>query len=99
MCRGVQVVSRDYDLMQERAFKQEDILELFPIVKANIPKSRDAADLMEAGKAYLAQGQLALAYRVRTRPTRPLCTVPPSHSRTACLPSVVLERVAGPAQP
>jgi len=64
---GIQVQSRDYDLEPVSNLKEpftiDDILDLHPVVKAHFPVSKDATDALEAGKAFLNQGRLEIAYQ------------------------------------
>jgi protein TIF31 len=39
-------------------------LDIFPIVKAHLPGSKDARDLLESGSAYLTQGSVEPAYQL-----------------------------------
>jgi len=65
---GVQLLCRDYDLAPNSKnavpFTVPDILDLFPIVKAHLPSSKDARELLESGTAYLTQGSLEPAYQL-----------------------------------
>lgn len=86
---GIQLACRDYTFDAAEVFNVDDILDLFPVVKTNMPRvtyfcchlarqssqllivlclelrlqSKDACDLLEAGKAALTQGSLAVAYQ------------------------------------
>nr|GMD62563.1 clustered mitochondria protein [Ipomoea batatas] len=59
---GVTVAARKYDLDAVTPFQATDILNLQPVVKHSIPISSEAKDLVETGKAQLAEGLLNEAY-------------------------------------
>ncbi|XP_019151087.1 PREDICTED: clustered mitochondria protein-like isoform X1 [Ipomoea nil] len=52
---GVTVAARKYDLDAVTPFQATDILNLQPVVKHSILISSDAKDLVETGKAQLAE--------------------------------------------
>ncbi|KAM3265268.1 clustered mitochondria protein isoform X3 [Capsicum annuum] len=64
LCRkvGVTVAARKYDLVSAAPFQASDIMNLQPVVKHSIPVSSEAKDLVETGKAQLAEGLLSEAY-------------------------------------
>lgn len=64
---GVQLLCRDYDFTVANSVTLDDVLDLFPIVKSELPVSRDAMALLEAGKAFLTQGRLQPAYTYLNR--------------------------------
>ncbi|KAK9123042.1 hypothetical protein Sjap_012644 [Stephania japonica] len=59
---GITIVARKYDLDAEAPFQTSDILNLQPVVKHSVPVSLEAKDLVETGKARLAEGMLSEAY-------------------------------------
>ncbi|KAH0784381.1 hypothetical protein KY290_003979 [Solanum tuberosum] len=59
---GVTVAARKYDLDSAAPFQASDIMNLQPVVKHSIPVSPEAKDLVETGKAQLAEGLLSEAY-------------------------------------
>nr|GMD71805.1 clustered mitochondria protein [Ipomoea batatas] len=59
---GVTVATQKYDLDAVTPFQATDILNLQPVVKHSIPISSEAKDLVETGKAQLAEGLLNEAY-------------------------------------
>ena len=63
---GIQILSREYNFDSETPFTFEDVLELYPVVKHTNPRSLDARDLQEAGKAMLIQGRLDVAHDLLT---------------------------------
>ncbi|PHT60200.1 Clustered mitochondria protein [Capsicum baccatum] len=64
LCRkvGVTVAARKYDLVSAAPFQASDIMNLQPVVKHSIPVSSEAKDLVETGKAQLAEGLLSEAF-------------------------------------
>ncbi|KAK4379651.1 hypothetical protein RND71_001513 [Anisodus tanguticus] len=52
---GVTVAARKYDLDSAAPFQASDIMNLQPVVKHSIPVSSEAKDLVETGKAQLAE--------------------------------------------
>lgn len=52
---GVTVAARKYDLVSAAPFQASDIMNLQPVVKHSIPVSSEAKDLVETGKAQLAE--------------------------------------------
>ncbi|VFR02371.1 unnamed protein product [Cuscuta campestris] len=59
---GVTIAARKYDLDASTPFQATDILDLLPVVKHSIPISAEAKNLVETGKAQLAEGLLSEAY-------------------------------------
>ncbi|KAJ8565661.1 hypothetical protein K7X08_008237 [Anisodus acutangulus] len=59
---GVTLAARKYDLDSAAPFQASDIMNLQPVVKHSIPVSSEAKDLVETGKAQLAEGLLSEAY-------------------------------------
>ncbi|CAN4110411.1 unnamed protein product [Withania somnifera] len=59
---GVTVAACKYDLGSAAPFQASDIMNLQPVVKHSIPVSSEAKDLVETGKAQLAEGLLSEAY-------------------------------------
>ncbi|XP_020090308.1 clustered mitochondria protein [Ananas comosus] len=59
---GITIAARKYDLDASAPFQTSDILNLEPVVKHSVPVCTEARDLMEAGKARLAEGTLNEAY-------------------------------------
>lgn len=59
---GASVAARKYDLDVTAPFQASDILNLQPVVKHSVPVCSEARNLMEAGKARLAEGVLNEAY-------------------------------------
>ncbi|XP_009763155.1 clustered mitochondria protein isoform X1 [Nicotiana sylvestris] len=59
---GATVAARKYDLVSAAPFQASDIMNLQPVVKHSIPVSSEAKDLVETGKAQLAEGLLSEAY-------------------------------------
>ncbi|WOL12357.1 clustered mitochondria protein-like [Canna indica] len=59
---GITIAARKYDLDASLPFQTSDILNLQPVVKHSVPLSSEAKDLMESGKARLAEGLLNEAY-------------------------------------
>ncbi|XP_031550707.1 clustered mitochondria protein homolog [Actinia tenebrosa] len=63
---GVQILLREYDFDNKKhsTFKEDDILNLFPIVKHTNPKAYDAAAVFEAANARLQAGFLGEAHEL-----------------------------------
>ncbi|ELR12870.1 tetratricopeptide repeat domain containing protein [Acanthamoeba castellanii str. Neff] len=61
---GIQVVARNYELSFNEPFKRRDILDVFPLVKHLNPKSKDGQQLLDAGKVFLGQGRLDVAFEL-----------------------------------
>ncbi|KAK3743452.1 hypothetical protein QZH41_019537, partial [Actinostola sp. cb2023] len=63
---GVQILLREYDFNSKRhpTFKEEDIMNLFPIVKHTNPKAYDAAAVFEAANGKLQTGFLGEAHEL-----------------------------------
>ncbi|KAK9157001.1 hypothetical protein Scep_003575 [Stephania cephalantha] len=59
---GITIAARKYDLNVEAPFQTSDILNLQPVVKHSVPVCLEAKDLVETGKARLAEGMLSEAY-------------------------------------
>ena len=55
---GLQILLREYDLMNKKQppFTEEDILNIFPVVKCVTPKATDATAIFEAAQARLQSG-------------------------------------------
>ena len=64
---GIKVESRDFEFSMDSPFLVEDILELYPVVKHTDPQSYDGSNLLEAGKSFLSQGRLDIAYELLTQ--------------------------------
>jgi protein TIF31 len=63
---GIQIDAADYDFSVATPFTSDDILNLFPVAKHPNPETADGKNLLEAGKAFLAQGRLDVAYELLT---------------------------------
>lgn len=63
---GIQVNARDYNFTLANPFFVEDVLDVFPIVKHMNHETLDGRNLLEAGKSFLAQGRLDIAYELLT---------------------------------
>lgn len=63
---GIQVNSKDYNYSLDSPFQPEDIYDIFPVVKHIEPESADGKNLLEAGKRFLSQGRLDVAYELLT---------------------------------
>ncbi|KAK6933740.1 CLU domain [Dillenia turbinata] len=61
---GITIAARKYDLGAATPFETSDILDLQPVVKHSIPACTEAKDLIETGKAQLAEGLLSEAYQL-----------------------------------
>eukprot|EP00898_Chlorokybus_atmophyticus_P003922 jgi/Chlat1/4530/Chrsp29S04454 len=61
---GITVAARPYSFDAEKPFSPDDIRNLAPITKHTAPGSVDAHELLETGKAKLAQGGLQDAYEL-----------------------------------
>lgn len=72
---GIQIQCRDWDFESEEPFTQDDVLDLFPLVKVHLPQSSDASDLVDAGKACMSQGRLQTAYQYFSEALSILCQV------------------------
>lgn len=59
---GITIAARKFDLNSSAPFQASDILDLQPVVKHSVPVCSEARNLMEAGKARLAEGMLNEAY-------------------------------------
>ncbi|RWR77799.1 clustered mitochondria protein isoform X4 [Cinnamomum micranthum f. kanehirae] len=59
---GIAIASRKYDLVAAAPFQASDILNLQPVVKHSVPVCSEARNLVETGKARLAEGMLNEAY-------------------------------------
>ncbi|XP_026662154.2 clustered mitochondria protein-like isoform X2 [Phoenix dactylifera] len=59
---GITIAARKFDLDSSAPFQTSDILNLQPVVKHSVPVCSEARNLMEAGKARLAEGLLNEAY-------------------------------------
>ncbi|CAA0808886.1 Clustered mitochondria protein [Striga hermonthica] len=59
---GIAIASRHYDFDALAPFGVSDILNIQPVVKHSIPVCSEAKDLVETGKAQLAEGMLNEAY-------------------------------------
>ncbi|XP_065003313.1 clustered mitochondria protein isoform X4 [Musa acuminata AAA Group] len=59
---GITIAARKYDLDASLPFQTSDILNLQPVVKHSVPICSEAENLMESGKARLAEGLLSEAY-------------------------------------
>eukprot|EP00027_Filamoeba_sp_ATCC50430_P001401 CAMPEP_0168547004 /NCGR_PEP_ID=MMETSP0413-20121227/3799_1 /TAXON_ID=136452 /ORGANISM="Filamoeba nolandi, Strain NC-AS-23-1" /LENGTH=1303 /DNA_ID=CAMNT_0008577217 /DNA_START=67 /DNA_END=3978 /DNA_ORIENTATION=+ len=63
---GIQIDAADYDFSAATPFSPDNILNLTPVVKHPNPETADGKNLLEAGKAFLAQGRLDVAYELLT---------------------------------
>eukprot|EP01102_Stenamoeba_stenopodia_P011896 TRINITY_DN3690_c0_g1_i2.p1 TRINITY_DN3690_c0_g1~~TRINITY_DN3690_c0_g1_i2.p1 ORF type:complete len:1154 (-),score=336.56 TRINITY_DN3690_c0_g1_i2:321-3782(-) len=63
---GVTVDAKDYNFSSDSPFQPHDILDLFPVVKHTNPRSFDGVELLEAGKSFLAQSRLDIAFELFT---------------------------------
>lgn len=63
---GIQVQARDIDFSCSIPITTDDILFLFPLVKHINHQSSDGRKLLDAGKGFLAQGRLDVAYELLT---------------------------------
>jgi len=63
---GIQVNARDYNFTLSNPFFLEDVLDIFPVVKHMNHETIDGRNLLEAGKSFLAQGRLDIAYELLT---------------------------------
>ncbi|RWV87882.1 hypothetical protein BHE74_00045012 [Ensete ventricosum] len=52
---GITIAARKYDLNASLPFQTSDILNLQPVVKHSVPICSEAENLMESGKARLAE--------------------------------------------
>lgn len=52
---GITIAARKYDLDASLPFQTSDILNLQPVVKHSVPICSEAENLMESGKARLAE--------------------------------------------
>nr|XP_029116585.1 clustered mitochondria protein isoform X2 [Elaeis guineensis] len=59
---GITIAARKFDLDSSAPFQTSDILDLQPVVKHSVPMCSEARNLMESGKARLAEGMLNEAY-------------------------------------
>ncbi|PIN12699.1 hypothetical protein CDL12_14684 [Handroanthus impetiginosus] len=59
---GITIAARKYDFDALAPFQVSDILNIQPVVKHSIPVCSEAKDLVETGKAQLAEGMLSEAY-------------------------------------
>ncbi|KAK4481775.1 hypothetical protein RD792_012686 [Penstemon davidsonii] len=59
---GITIASRKYDFDAVAPFQVSDILDVQPVVKHSIPVCSEAKDLVETGKAQLAEGMFSEAY-------------------------------------
>ncbi|XP_026663446.1 clustered mitochondria protein-like isoform X2 [Phoenix dactylifera] len=59
---GITIAARKFDLDSSAPFQTSDILDLQPVVKHSVPVCLEARNLMESGKARLAEGMLNEAY-------------------------------------
>ncbi|KAM0941489.1 putative clustered mitochondria protein [Dioscorea sansibarensis] len=59
---GIKIAARKYDLEAAAPFQISDVLDLLPVVKHSVPVCSEARDLMDTGKARLAEGLLNEAY-------------------------------------
>ncbi|PKA56552.1 Clustered mitochondria protein [Apostasia shenzhenica] len=59
---GLSITARKYDLDAASPFQAPDILDLQPVVKHSVPVCSEARNLIETGKARLAEGTLNEAY-------------------------------------
>ncbi|CAN8254697.1 unnamed protein product [Cochlearia groenlandica] len=59
---GISVAARKYDFGATSPFDASDILDLRPVVKHSVPLCSEAKDLVEMGKAQLAEGMLSESY-------------------------------------
>ncbi|XP_027033032.1 clustered mitochondria protein homolog isoform X2 [Tachysurus fulvidraco] len=57
---GIQLLIRDYqfDVKNKPVFTEEDILNIFPIIKRVVPKANDGIYLLHCGQASIQQGRL-----------------------------------------
>lgn len=63
---GIQLDATDYDFASATPFTPDHVLNLTPVVKHPNPETADGKNLLEAGKAFLAQGRLDVAYELLT---------------------------------
>ncbi|KAK6928680.1 CLU domain [Dillenia turbinata] len=61
---GITIAAHKYDLGAATPFETSDILNLQPVVKHSVPACTEAKDLIETGKAQLAEGLLSEAYQL-----------------------------------
>ncbi|CAN0877840.1 Clustered mitochondria protein [Linum grandiflorum] len=59
---GITIAARKYDFNAATPFQTSDILDLRPVVKHSVPLCSEAKELVETGKAQLAEGLLSEAY-------------------------------------
>ncbi|KAJ0987073.1 hypothetical protein J5N97_005429 [Dioscorea zingiberensis] len=59
---GIKIAARKYDLNAAAPFQISDLLDVQPVVKHSVPVCSEARDLMDTGKARLAEGMLNEAY-------------------------------------
>ncbi|KAL3622462.1 hypothetical protein CASFOL_033873 [Castilleja foliolosa] len=59
---GITIAARKYDFDASLPFQVSDILNIQAVVKHSIPVCSEAKDLVETGKAQLAEGMLSEAY-------------------------------------
>jgi len=63
---GIQINARDFNFLSNTPILYEDILDLYPVVKHINHESHDGRNLLEAGKSFLSQGRLDIAYELLT---------------------------------
>jgi len=63
---GIQIETRDYNFNQESPISTSDISNLYPVVKHCEPESSDGQGLLGAGKSFMTQGRLDIAYELLT---------------------------------
>ncbi|XP_074294610.1 clustered mitochondria protein-like isoform X2 [Silene latifolia] len=59
---GASLAARKYDLGAESPFQTSDVVDLQPVVKHSVPVCSETKDLIDTGKAQLAEGRLSEAY-------------------------------------
>uniref|UniRef100_A0A1J3FQ72 Clustered mitochondria protein homolog n=1 Tax=Noccaea caerulescens TaxID=107243 RepID=A0A1J3FQ72_NOCCA len=59
---GISVAARRYDFGSASPFETSDILDIRPVIKHSVPVCSEAKDLVEMGKAQLAEGMLSESY-------------------------------------
>ncbi|KAK1282554.1 Clustered mitochondria protein [Acorus calamus] len=63
---GICIAARKYDFESAMPFEASDVLDLQPVIKHSVPVCSEARELLESGKARLAEGNLNEAYTLFT---------------------------------
>jgi protein TIF31 len=89
---GIQVLRKDYNFSVEDTFAESDTLNVYPVVKVNLPIGNEAKQILHSGQVYMSRGNLQMAFSLLSDGLHLLHQiVGPMHEETAqCYASLAL---------